>query len=185
MLNEGHWHNFLDIISNDKADSDSEEARTTGRTLRSGLSYPRAYNRSDATRNALMDEWLRRMLAVGATATLDMPTCWFWEELLDRTPGAKVILGKRVVRSGGGGGGGGGADDDDDVGMQWMESLSHTLSALSPGNYLPFSWISNMSPEDVSLMYEFFMRDAQYELKLWAPWWACLLYTSPSPRDRG
>ena len=98
--------------------------------------YPDDKRIGDPVREAALDAWHSSMLDTGATAVLDHPLCFLFEELLQRNPNAKVILSMRPPprrRNNN--------NDDDD------------------------------SEDDQNVV-----ADGDN---------ACLLYTSPSPRDRG
>ena len=49
-----------------------------------------------ATREAALDSANDAILDLGMTATMEMPMCFFVEEMLQRNAAAKVILGTRV-----------------------------------------------------------------------------------------
>ena len=113
---------------------------------------------NDTLRKKTFDAFHEAVLEYGATATLDAPMCWLFEELLERNPDAKVILMTRVT---------GGKNG-------WAKSCNTTLTAVSPLSGWPFTLFARgetLKTGSLDMLQKIpgaFTLNAEY----WNPWWA-------------
>lgn len=115
--------------------------------------YPQA--RGDQVRDAAIDTWHEAMLEFGATATLDSPLNYLFEELLERNPGAKVIL----------------TTHPSGESAEWLKSIEVTWEAFAPILGRPYNFIFNMTPWSDAIFPAFNCGSIKSRKMPWRPWW--------------